>query len=123
MKSRFFIIAFFLFSCSSKKGLPPHILKPAAMQKIYWDVLRADALVFDFVKKDSTKKPEEELAKIQQQIFARHHISKELFYENYQYYKTHPEIMQPMLDSMISKYTRDKYMNTKSSPQIDTIKK
>jgi hypothetical protein len=123
MRSRFFIIAFFLFSCGNKKDLPAGVLKPAAMQKVFWDVLRADALAFDFIKKDSTRKPETELAKIQQQIFAVHKISKEVFYKSYDYYKTHPDIMLPTLDSMITKYTRDKYMNTKSSPRADSIKK
>jgi Domain of unknown function (DUF4296) len=123
MRSRFFIIAIFLFSCGSKKDLPAGILKPAAMQKVFWDVLRADALAFDFIKKDSTKKPEAELEKIQQQIFAVHKISKEVFYKSYNYYKTHPDIMLPALDSMITQYTRDKYMNTKSSPGADSIKK
>ena len=92
------------------------------MQTVLWDVLRADAFAFDFIKKDSTKIPEQELVKLQQQIFAVHKVSKEQFYKSYEYYKVHPEIMLPMLDSIINKSTRDKFAETKASPLHDTLK-
>lgn len=116
------ISTFFLFSCGNKNAVPSGILKPAKMQAVLWDVLRADVFTNDFIKKDSTKKPEQELAKLQQQIFAIHKVSKEEFYKSYEYYKMHPEIMQPMLDSMINKRTRDKYAETKGKPSTDTLK-
>jgi hypothetical protein len=49
-----------------------------------------------------------------QQVFAVHKVSKETFYESYDFYKAHPALMQPMLDSLINKITRDKYINTQS---------
>ena len=111
------IIAFtctvFLFSCSNKQAVPPGILKPAVMQKVMWDVLRADAFTFDFIKRDSSKRPEAENVKLQQQIFAIHKVSKEEFYKSYNFYKRHPDLMQPLLDSMINKATRDKLINTR----------
>jgi Domain of unknown function (DUF4296) len=104
----------FLFSCGDKNDIPSGIIKPVKMQKVLFDVLRAEAFVFDFVKKDSAKNLEAESAKLQQQIFAVHKITKEEFYKSYNFYKTHPDLMQPLLDSMISTATRDKYMKTKS---------
>jgi hypothetical protein len=107
-----------LFSCSNKQVVPDGILKPAVMQKVMWDVLRADAFTFDFIKRDSTKRPEAENVKLQQQVFAIHKVSKEDFYKSYNYYKEHPDLMQPILDSMISKASRDKLVNTKSRTNI-----
>lgn len=104
----------FLFSCGDNSGVPSGIIKPAKMQLVLFDILRADAFVFDFVKKDSAKKPAAENVKLQQQIFAVHKVTKEEFYKSYDFYKAHPDLMQPLLDSMISKATRDKYMKTKS---------
>ena len=109
------ICTVFLFSCGNKQAIPSGILKPAVMQKVMWDVLRADAFAFDFIKRDSTKKPEAENVQLQQQIFLIHKISKEAFYKSYNFYKVHPDLMQPILDSMISKATRDKLINTKSA--------
>ena len=116
------ITIFFLFSCGNKNSIPQGILKPEKMQAVLWDVLRADVFTNDFIKKDSAKKPELELAKLQQQIFAIHKLSKDEFYKSYEFYKIHPEIMQPMLDSMINKKTRDKYPATQSKPSTDTLK-
>ena len=112
------ICTVFLFSCSNKQAIPSGILKPAVMQKVMWDVLRADAFAFDFIKRDSTKKPEAENVLLQQQVFAVHRVSKEEFYKSYNYYKAHPDLMQPILDSMISKATRDKLINTKGTRPI-----
>ncbi len=92
------------------------------MQTVLWDVLRADAFTFEFIKKDSTKKPETENVKLQQQIFAIHKISKEEFYRSYEYYTAHTDLMQPMMDSIISKATREKYSSTRGRPLIDTLK-
>jgi Domain of unknown function (DUF4296) len=114
LKRTTLICIVFLFSCGDKNDFPPGIIKPAKMQKVLFDVLRADAFVFDFVKKDSAKNLEAESVKLQQQIFAIHKVTKEGFYKSYDFYKAHPDLMQPLLDSMISTATRDKYMKTKS---------
>jgi hypothetical protein len=114
------ICTVFLFSCGDKNNIPPGIIKPVKMQKVLFDVLRAETFVFDFVKKDSAKKLEAESAKLQQQIFAVHKITKVEFYKSYDFYKTHPDLMQPLLDSMISRATRDKYMKTKSGNASST---
>ena len=98
----------FLFSCADKNAVPSGILKPAQMQIVLWDVLRADAFTNDFVKRDTTKKPEAENVKLQQQIFATHKTSKEEFYKSFEYYKAHPDLMLTMLDSLINKANRDK---------------
>jgi Domain of unknown function (DUF4296) len=122
MKRIALLSTLFLFSCGNKNALPKGILKPEKMQIVLWDVLRADVFTNDFIKKDSTKKPEQELVKLQQQIFAIHKVSKDEFYKSYEFYKAHPEIMQPMLDSMINRKTRDKYPSNFSKPSTDTLK-
>jgi len=117
------ISMFFLLSCRDKNAVPAGILKPAKMQTVLWDVLRADAFTFEFITRDSAKKPELENVKLQQQIFAVHKISKDEFYKSFEYYKAHPDVMQPMLDSMINKATRDKYINTKGGKILqDSLK-
>ncbi len=124
VKKIVFVAVVLLFSCRSKQDIPEGILKPAKMQVVLFDVIRADNFVFDYVKKDSSKIPALELAKLQRQIFAEHKISKEEFYKSYEFYKTHPDIMQPMLDSMINITSRNKYKNTmgKSKPAKDSLK-
>ena len=83
------------------------------MQTVLWDVLRADAFTFNFITRDSTKKPAAENVKLQLQIFAEHKVTKEEFYKSYEFYKSHPALMQPILDSMINKAGREKYNATR----------
>lgn len=118
-----FGVIIFIVSCGSKNKIPEEILPPAKMQILFWDVLQADAFAFTYVTKDTTKKPEAEVAKLQQQIFSIHKTTKDIFYKSYEYYNIHPEIMKPLLDSMISKYTNEKYAHTKgkNSPVKDSI--
>jgi hypothetical protein len=124
LKQIAFIFFIFLFSCKNKNALPSGILNPAKMQIVLWDVLRTDAFTFNFVKKDSTLLAETESVKLQQQIFTVHKISRDEFYNSYRYYQTHPQLMQPLLESMINKITRDKFyrVKEKEKPLNDTLK-
>jgi hypothetical protein len=117
------LLAFFLFSCENKNTIPKGILKPEKMQLVLWDVYRTDAFAFDFIKKDSSKKPEAENVQLLQQVFAIHKISKEDFYKSYTFYTAHPALLQPILDSMINKKTQDKYTETRGKQfNADTLK-
>ena len=113
----------FLFSCKEKKNIPAGILEPEKMQKVFWDVLRADAFAFNFVTKDSSKNAAAENIKLQQQIFAVHKVSKIEFYNSYDYYLNNTSLLQPLLDSMIAKAERNKYSDTKGKPAFirDTL--
>lgn len=110
----------FLFSCKEKKNMPAGILETAKMQKVFWDVLRADAFAYNFVTKDSSKNAEAENIKLQQQIFAVHKISKTDFYKSYDYYLNNATLLQPLLDSMIAKAERNKYNDTRGKSFVNT---
>ena len=103
-----FLFGIILISCGSKNKIPSGILSPEKMQVVLWDVLRVDAFSHDFQIKDTTKNVVEENAKMQQQVFALHKVTKEEFYSSYDYYKAHTELMKGMLDSMINKANRDR---------------
>jgi len=103
----FLLLVIFLVSCGKKKTATG-ILKPDKMQAVLWDVLRADAFTESYQKKDSTKNAAESNVQLQQQVFLIHHTSKEEFYNSYAYYKRHPEQMKAILDSIISKASRER---------------
>jgi hypothetical protein len=115
LKAMALITVVLLFSCGNKNSIPKGILKPAKMEVVLWDVLQADAFIFEFVKRDTSKKTEVENVRLLQQIFATHKVSKDEFYRSYDFYKAHPALMQPILDSMINKATRDKFINTRGT--------
>jgi hypothetical protein len=105
------VIAFLLLvlgSCGSKNDLPPGVLKPAQMEAVLWDIMRADAYTTDFIKPDTSKNAVEENAKLQRKTFALHNISKEDFYKSYAYYRSNASLFKPILDSIIAKAGRNR---------------
>ena len=79
------LISWMAPGCSNKEGLPSGILKKEKMQAVLWDVIQAESYTTLFIKKDSLKSTNVENARLQQQIFAIHNISKEIFYDSYDY--------------------------------------
>ena len=110
---RLYILLFGLIvltSCGNDSETPKGILKPEKMQAVLWDVIKADAFTNEFIKKDSSKNPSEENMKLQQQIFAIHKVTKKDFYTSYDYYKVNTLLFKAMLDSMIARGERNKYI-------------
>ncbi|UEG48588.1 DUF4296 domain-containing protein [Ferruginibacter lapsinanis] len=108
----FFCVIFFT-GCNTSVTSSADVLGKKKMQEVLWDIIRVEAYTKQFIKNDSTKNSAEENLKLQQRVFAIHHVTKEAFYSSYQYYQDHPLEMQPILDSIISakqQAERDKYL-------------
>lgn len=95
----FFFLLILLVSCSRSK-YPSGVLEPEKMQAVYWDFLRADVYAKEMVSKDSSKNIDSANIQFQQQLFAKHQITKETFYKSYEYYISHQLLMKEMLDTM-----------------------
>ncbi len=109
-------IGYFLFgllmlpACKNKDTIPEGVLQPDKMQAVLWDVIKADAFTADFIKRDTAKNAATENLKLQQQIFAIHKITKADFYTSYDYYKSNTPLFKKILDSIVSKAERSKYI-------------
>lgn len=114
------ILVVCLAGCGDKDGLPSGILKKEKMQALLWDFIQAESYTTLIIKKDSLKNAAIENAKLQQQIFAINNVSKEEFYNSYDYYSRHAELMRPMLDSISSKGEREKYTRLYQKEPVDT---
>ena len=73
------------------------------MQVVLWDIIRAEAFTSQYIKANNI----EENAKLQKQVFAMNHLSKEDFYQSFNYYRLHTALMKTILDSMINKAGRE----------------
>ena len=89
-------------SCS-KSRVPKDILPPEKMQAVYWDYLKVDVFVNDYVRRDSGKNLEIESARLQNQVFQLHNISRKQFYSSYDYYLHNPGTFKPILDTLIKR--------------------
>lgn len=118
-----FILVVALAACSGKSKVPENILEPEKMQAVYWDYIRADIFTNEYIRKDSAKNLALENAKLQQQVFQLHKISKEQFYKSYEYYLNHRELMKDMIDTMLvrQKQKTDKITDSVKA-RMDSVK-
>ena len=103
------IISFLFFFYSCKETIPSGVIKPAKMQEVLWDVLRAEALSQEIVKADSSRSVAAENIRLTQKIFLLHNITQQQFEKSYSYYTAHPDIMRTILDSITGQQSRKLY--------------
>lgn len=109
IRAFFAVTALLLLLISCKKTeKPADVMKDDQMQAVLWDVLQANAYVNEYLRKDSGRNIEQEQVKLQQQVFAKHKITKAGFDKSYNWYLEHPVQMQVMIDTMIARSNRNK---------------
>jgi len=92
-------------SCSAeKKQVPDEVLAPARMQAVLWEMIRADVFVRDHLAPDSLQQPKS--FGIYNDIFRRHGTTREQFRESLTYYRRHPDLFKPLLDSLEQRQKR-----------------
>jgi ribosome-interacting GTPase 1 len=110
----FALLTLLFCACNSDDEIPSTVLKPDKMQAVMWDIVRADVFTSEFIKADSTKDLLQENLQLQKKIFALNKITKEQYYTSFEYYKSKPELMRVMLDTMIARVNRGR--NKAASP-------
>ena len=70
------------------------------MKPVIWEMLQADYYTNQFVRTDSTRNPQREMAAMQEQIFRRHGISRTEYEKSYAYYSGKPDLMKALMDSV-----------------------
>jgi len=127
MKNIFFLIVFSLFiSCLGKNKVPSEIIQPGKMQKILWDVIRAQALSTEIARKDSTVNEIAETKVLTQKVFEIYKITSTTFNQSYFWYTSHPDMMRIVFDSLNAQNQRESQleMKEKHAPlKLDSLKK
>ncbi len=107
IKNIFVILCIICFpSCS--KNVPFGIIEPEKMEQLLWEQMKADAYTREYLSKKGNEKMLEENIKLQQKIFLKYNTNQKSFYKSYQYYLEHPDLIRPLLDSIITKQTLQK---------------
>lgn len=101
----------FIFSCSVKEKIPVDVLPPKKMQAVLWDYLRADSYCSRVMKSDSIKSDTAKNFIFQDIIFKHYGISNKDFKKSYDFYMSHPDLMMPIIDSIVSQKSKTDYGN------------
>ncbi len=102
MRTGCLLLLLAILGCSKSK-VPKDVLSPEKMQAVYWDYVRADVFANEFIRRDTNLKVEIESARLQNQVFQLHKTTRTQFYSSYDYYRSKPELMKAMLDTIIQK--------------------
>ena len=102
----FLMLSAVFFACSEKKQFPKDMIKPEKMKLLMWDFVKADVFSEEFTKREHPGTDTLENVKMQQIIFNKYKISKAEFYKSYEYYYSHPDLMNALLDSITASQNR-----------------
>ncbi|MEO7800589.1 MAG: DUF4296 domain-containing protein [Ginsengibacter sp.] len=100
------ILLILITSCGKKDDIPKDIIPSPKMEALLWDVLRADMLAEENVKKDSTKNLNMESHRLNELIYQIHHVSEADFKRSISFYEARPELLRTIFDSLNAKQTR-----------------
>ena len=88
-------------SCGKKKSLPSGVLATEKMEAVLWDIMRADQFVLIYVlPKDTSLRKETEIKKWHDSVYAVHKITEADFQKSFLYYKSHPQFLRQVMDSI-----------------------
>jgi hypothetical protein len=92
---------FVLLSCGRVTSVPSGVLAKDKMQAILWDLLRAEQFVTNYiVVRDTTAVGRAKGPQLYDAILKRHGITDAVFQSSLEYYKSHPQSLYPILDSL-----------------------
>ncbi|MEP6616996.1 MAG: DUF4296 domain-containing protein [Ginsengibacter sp.] len=103
------ILLIFICSCTNRSSIPDDVIKKPKMEDIMWDMIRADLLAHEIVKRDSTKNLSTETNQLTSKIFAIHHIDNLMFEKSMKFYTSRPDIMSTIFDSLDARRVRKSF--------------
>ena len=111
-----------LAACETKPG-SKGILGINDMKLVMYDIVLVDEYVYNNVKRDSTNAYNDTLNRKYQQVFKLHNIDQETFFTSYEFYNTHPEYYNTLMDSLQNYSNRKRevhYQENENLPQAVT---
>jgi hypothetical protein len=114
------LLVILFFSCSEKEK-KPHVLSENKMRAVMWDMIRADQYVSDLLLKDSTRNKKDESAKLYEEIFHIHKITRVEFKKSLNYYTSQPDLFRPIIDSLAKRKNEFTLPNTNTHTIADTL--
>ncbi len=115
MRKVLFLILF-AASCENKSDIPDDVIKPRKMQSIFWDMIRADILADEIVKKDSSKNLQKQKDSLAEKVFFFNKINSTSFYNSIDFYEKHPDLLKNILDSLNTSQASKSYIERNHPP-------
>ena len=117
MRYLILFLCFYVSACSGV-SVPDGVLPPEKMEKVMYDVVRADEMV-DFLRlSDSSWQPFARRTSLYDSVFGLHGIKKETFQKSLSFYQSRPDLLKDIIEGMQKKAT-DTTVRTKKRLPIE----
>lgn len=100
------IIFIIFFSCNA--GVPSGILKPKEMEDVLLDMAIVDSYAESITILNSTDKKTDWLSTEADKVLAIRKIEKKKFLNSYKFYKSRPDLLKVIVDTLHNKLQRNK---------------
>lgn len=112
----------FTVSCSNKAEAPEKLLSRDKMEDILWDLMRADLFISNYMLvKDSALDKKKQGVELYSQILKIHKVSQEQFRENFVYYRSQPEELKVLMDSLSHRTDTSQVKQPAKIPRADSM--
>jgi hypothetical protein len=108
MRQFFYVLCFlFVVACTATND---NILPEKKMRVVLWDIIKADAYMQEVFARDTTMRDAAiKNAAMQYQIFRLHQVTKEQFYNSYNFYKADERLYKALMDSITATTSTERY--------------
>lgn len=93
----------FLIACGKKTKVPEGVLPVPQMTNVLWDLMLADELVSNNYPVDTANVRFDTSIQLYSQIAAAHNTTQQQFKQSLQFYKTRPDLMQVIIDTLTNR--------------------
>src|SRR4030095_6379681 len=104
----FVFVSFICLSCSNRKEIPSNILVPEQMGKVLFDIALAEEFASTYIAKDPGVNKDSAISIEVDKVMKIHKISQERFRESYDFYKTRPDVLKEIVDSVYARAMRER---------------
>jgi len=118
------LVIIFALACNSKTDTPAKLLSRDKMEDVLWDLMRADLFINNYmVIKDTALDKKKQGIELYSQILKLHKVSQEQFRESFLYYRSQPEELKVLMDSLSHHNDSSTLQKSTITPKPDTIPK
>ena len=105
MRTFLIILFLFLVACNKTPKVPDNVLPVPKMTNVLWDMMLADELVAQQVQVDTGNIRMDTSMILYSQIAEAHKTSQQQFKQSLDYYKTRPDLVKVILDTLNNRAT------------------
>ncbi len=118
------ILLFLVLSCNRKPAAPDQLLSKDKMEDVLWDLMRADLFINNYmVIKDPNLDKKKQGIELYTRILKLHQVSQEQFNSSFAYYRSQPEEMKVLMDSISRRSDTTALKKTTQTPDADSMNK